>query len=94
MKHVCCAVLVLCVIGLAFWCSEFGGEATPVIAGFFVMAAFGLAFWALVEQLWFSFGRPRYLSRTERKRLLHRRKKNKTGGETILGRKIPEQRDR
>jgi hypothetical protein len=91
MKSLCNYLLVLLAIALGLCGTLLGNKNVPVMIGTSVLAVFVLTFWvlALGEHFMFSFGKSRYLTRTERKRLRHQRKK-KAGGENILGREIPE----
>ncbi len=93
MKSLCCYLLVLLAIALGLWGTLLGSTSVPVMIGTSVLVAFVLTFWALGEHFLFSFGKSRYPTRTERKRLRHQRKK-KAGGGKILGREIPERDDR
>ena len=94
VKRLGVAGMVVCVVGLGFWCATEGFSAltflflTPIAAG--VLA---IAFWAFGEQFMFSFGKSRHLTRIEKKRLRHQRKKS-DGGTKILGQKIPDRDDR
>jgi hypothetical protein len=95
VKYVCCAVFVLLVVLWVFVSDGFLAGTTIGWVVVIVAAAAPLALilWALIEQFRFSFGKSRFLTRTQRKRLLHQRK-NKVDEKIILGRKIPEQHDR
>ena len=80
VKQIGYAALALLVIGLVIWCIVPNDTYRPWLAWFFLAGTLGLAFWALYEQSVFSCGKSRYPTRTERKRLLHQRKK-KSGDE-------------
>ncbi len=95
MARICAVIAVLLItvwilVEGGFWSGHFVGLIELILAAMLPLA---LLLWALVEQFGFSFGKSRYLTRTERKRLQHQRK-NKTAGKRILGRKIPDQHDR
>jgi len=93
IKTVFCAVFVMLTAYLGIWCSLSGEASVSMMMTFCGMVVLILVFWFLGEHFRFSFGKPRYLTRAERKRLRHQRK-NKAGDKIILGRRIPEQNDR
>jgi hypothetical protein len=91
VKRLYVPVAVLCVVAAAVWTATdgFGYFPLPFLTPF-VVAVLAIAFWALGEQFLFSFGKSRYLTRTEKKRLKHQRKKKKgDDAAKVLGRKIP-----
>jgi hypothetical protein len=74
VKRLGIAGMVVCVVGLGFWVAT--DEAlNPLFLCPLVAGVFAITFWALGEQYMFSFGKSRYLTRTEKKRLRHQRKK-------------------
>ncbi|MBT3202186.1 MAG: hypothetical protein HN350_19965 [Phycisphaerales bacterium] len=83
------AVLVLLVLALLIGCAML--LESMVLMGSSIFLTFAVVFWALIAHLGFSFGKSRYPTRTERKRMRHR-KKNK-GDEKVLGRDIRDRRD-
>ncbi len=92
LKRLRVTATVLYVAGMAIWAATLGfGDTnlwflTPVVSGVLLVA-----FWAMGEQFVFSFGKSRYLTRTEKKRLRHQRKKGKgDAAAEVLGRKIPQ----
>ena len=75
VKRLGVAGMVVCVVGLGFWAAT--DEAlNPLFLCPLVAGVFAMTFWALGEQYMFSFGKSRYLTRTEKKRLRHQRKKS------------------
>ena len=77
VKQLSIAGMVVCVVWLGFWAATGGFNSpnllflTPIAVGVFAMT-----FWAFGEQFMFSFGKSRHLTRTEKKRLRHQRKKS------------------
>ncbi|MDP7290378.1 MAG: hypothetical protein QGH94_20515, partial [Phycisphaerae bacterium] len=74
------------------------GSTGTLIVGWVVVASVALTLvwvlWAVGQQFLFSFGKSRYPTRTERKRMQHQKKTGRDDKTEILERKIPEQRDR
>jgi hypothetical protein len=87
------SVFVMLTAFLGIWCSLAREENGFVLMTFAGMVLLVLAFWYLCEYFQFSFGKSRYMTGAERRRMRHQRK-NKAGGKKILGRKIPEQHER
>jgi len=98
IKRLCVIAAVLGVVAAAHWAATMRIDdthnwiLTPSVA-LVVMSVLAIALWAMGEQFWFSFGKSRYLTRTEKKRLQHQRKKG-DGATEILGRKIPQKNRR
>jgi len=71
-------------------------SATSGIVGWVIILGMGLTglwiLWALGRQFFSSFGKSRYPTRTERKRMRHQRKE-KPSSRNVLGREMPEQND-
>ena len=93
MKYACMVTVALCAVELVLWWVAPGYSVIGGVLILIVTMAAILPFWALGEQFRFSFGKSRYLTRTERKRLRHQRK-TQADGKPILGRETPEQHDR
>ncbi|MDP6543210.1 MAG: hypothetical protein QGH60_04415 [Phycisphaerae bacterium] len=93
IKRACILTVTLFAIELVLWRAAPGQTVVGWVVISIVPLAVILTFWALGEQFLFSFGKSRYLTRTERKRLRHQRK-NKPAGDNILGRELPEQPER
>ncbi|MCP4377840.1 MAG: hypothetical protein GY794_16895 [bacterium] len=97
LKTFCFSIFVMLTVFLGIWASnkrdDMPVSAPVVMLIFSVMVIIIMAFWVLGEQFGISFSKSRYITKAERKRRQHRRK-NKTAGKKILGRKIPDQHDR
>jgi hypothetical protein len=87
------SIFVMLTAFLGIWCSLSREANVSMMMTFCGMMILILAFWYLCEHFQFTFGKPRYQTRAEQKRIRHQRK-NKASGKTILGRKIPEQHNR